>query len=1188
MKKRISLILLTVLALASAIAFAACNDDDVDVKLEQNDFSLSITSVYGSTIALGEGPYSLRALGSESDSNRALTVSIVRGGDVIRLDKSETGEWTITPLALGDAELTATRAGDDNYNAKTVKENLTITVVNPAPPPILFPTNQSLLYQRWVPGGFTFEIAASGGGGDGAFRYEVIDGPATVTGSTVHVTGTTKNSLNPDDPTLKDGILMKAVKAASGIYEESEQICMIKILRAEQEPLELKGVTGKHAHSDPFDLEFAEYENGNKKSGSGTGAYVYTVDSGALKIEYPASPAVSVTGRGVDGVAYVTVTREGDYDYEPAAFTLRIDIAYTEQEELIISAYSEVTYAPNSYIEVEATGGSGSGKYEIVVDSQKSTVIPEVTINEKVGDIIGRLSVPGAGTIVVRAIKKGGDGYADAISEDLTIIVNKAQQDPVSARSVGKDFSFTNGLKVYLIAEGGSSSNDYRFRITEGAELVSEAILGADNFLTGNKDDGGAFIAVVGAGTIKFRAVKPGDGNYEDAESDEVTVVVDKGVQSELSFDESYYSVAYGTNGSPTETVSVIAKGGESSVSVVYTLGDGSCLTATDDAGVFGINGTGTATVTAYRPGDDNWNESVAVSVQVDITKGTQAALTLSLPKGLVPRYGGENFEFTVTGGTGDGEISLTVADETVIKLTNDNGWKAKIVAPGAVRVTAAKAGDGNWESVTAELSVKVGKALQTVEVNGVDLNTAPNGSNDRGTVLTVYKSENEADFYLEVTVSKDNAGFIPVLEYSGMDISTSYDKESGSFKAKILWTPEFAAMIAEGDAVHTVSITAKIDGNDYYEAAESETFTLNIVDQLSKTKLQKLAALSEKYDEINTDIYTATRVTELETIKTDAENDIKGVVIGAGETPLAALNASIKSVGDLYDTAIFALEGVPTAYEEACAALEKERTAATKAKEALLNGTSALQGISESEGKDTYGSTWWELISNYADDPFYTNYANHFDSGDCVSIDGILGAVDTAILNGTIGDEYLNGLAVDIETEFSEIKNALYSALAGLKAQLEGFTTVKAEACAEIDAALNAKLAAGMYSQNALEQVEEAAENGKIAVNGTNVDNGVFDGVYLARNMAISNIVSVPVYSVELTGRITDLKALNAEVNASLDIRENEFSEKLDGLQARVAAMAVDESDKDAALAEYVAIAAALDVIEQKLTTQS
>ncbi|WP_051384104.1 InlB B-repeat-containing protein [Catonella morbi] len=97
--------------------------------------------------------------------------------------------------------------------------------------------------------------------------------------------------------------------------------------------------------------------------------------------------------------------------------------------------------------------------------------------------------------------------------------------------------------------------------------------------------------------------------------------------------------------------------------------------------------------------------------VTVIIAKANQAEFNITNVTG--KKYGDADFAFTTTGGSGNGAVTFTVpVNNGVLSI---NGNTAKIVGAGKVTVKAVKAGDNNYNEISAELKITIAKAAVPV-----------------------------------------------------------------------------------------------------------------------------------------------------------------------------------------------------------------------------------------------------------------------------------------------------------------------------------------------------------------------------------------------------------------------------------------------------------------------------------------
>jgi hypothetical protein len=118
----------------------------------------------------GVSPFTVSAT---SASGGTVTYSVVSGPAMISGN-------TVTLTGVGTVELQANQAANGNYAAATTTTSFTVTAETPT---LTFATIASQIY-----GVSPFTVSATSASG-GTVTYSVVSGPATISGSTVTLTG---------------------------------------------------------------------------------------------------------------------------------------------------------------------------------------------------------------------------------------------------------------------------------------------------------------------------------------------------------------------------------------------------------------------------------------------------------------------------------------------------------------------------------------------------------------------------------------------------------------------------------------------------------------------------------------------------------------------------------------------------------------------------------------------------------------------------------------------------------------------------------------------------------------------------------------------------------------------------------------------------------------------------------------
>ena len=382
---------------------------------------------------------------------------------------SSSGLVTIT--GVGDITVTATKAGDTNYEPST-STPLTITIAKGDQQPITIVVPP--LTGKTI--GDQFQLSTNGGSGTGDVTY-AGSGAGTVTSNgLVTITGA-------------GDIVVTAAKAGDENYNTvTSPTLPISIGKDNQTTLIITPVIGKKYGDAPFQLSHT--------GGNGTGAVTYT-GSGAGTVTD--GGLVTITGAGEIEVIAI---KAGDANYNAATSALlTIPISKGDQVPLTITAITDKKYGDAPF-QLVITGGSGSGAI-IYNGSGAGTVTND-----------GIVTITSAGEIVVTAFKEGDANYNSSNTLTLTIPIGKSDQTPPLTITPVTDKKYGDAT-FQLETTGGSGSGAVTYTCTGAGTVTS-----------------GGLVTITGAGEIVVTATKAGDANYNVATSASLTIIITKIDQS--------------------------------------------------------------------------------------------------------------------------------------------------------------------------------------------------------------------------------------------------------------------------------------------------------------------------------------------------------------------------------------------------------------------------------------------------------------------------------------------------------------------------------------------------------------------------------------------------------------------------------------------------------------------------------
>ena len=655
-------------------------------------------------------------------------------------------------IGVGSVTITATKSGGDYYY--DISDEITLTVHK---------ANQSAFTIKSVP--------SSVGYGD-KFQLETEGG---LTGGTVSWTVTTGTEYAEIDQygnvTIKGvgNVTVKATKSGGDNYYDISDEITFTVHKANQSTLTIEGLPQVITYGDPdFTLTVTGGWDGGSLSWTVTeGIGLVTVDGG------------KVTIKGAGNVT-ITVTKSGGDNYFDISDIVSFTVHKANQSSLTIEGLPEEIANGNSF-KLTATGGSGTGEitWEVTDGNEDATIDP------KTGDV----NITGAGSITITATKGEDDNYYSTVAI-ISFRAGKGNQAALTIKGLPSVVVY-GGNSFTLTAEGGSSLGEITWAVTDGIGLVT---------VTGGQ------VTILGAGDVTITATKSGGEDYNDI-SAIVSFTVQKANQSALTIEGLPSAVAYG------EEFRLTATGGLENAIVTWEVsGESQAYAEISENGYVTIKGVGKVTITATKLGGDNYYD-ISTIVSFTVNKANQSALTIEgLPSAAA--YGDE-FTLTCSGGAGTGGITWEVsADSKNYAEISLNGY-VTIKGVGKVTITATKAGDANYNDISATISFTTVKANQpslTIEglssavVFGDKFSLTANGGRQDGTV-----SWNITSGQQYATIDRD--GNVEIIGVGSVTITATV--EGGDNYNDIFTTISFTTQQANQSALTIVGLPKSVTFGD-------------------------------------------------------------------------------------------------------------------------------------------------------------------------------------------------------------------------------------------------------------------------------------------------------------------------------------------------------------------------------------
>lgn len=683
--------------------------------------------------------------------------------DIASIDK-ETGELTI--LKAGTVTVRATKAEDGEIPAQVVEYFLQIDLGEQ--------TNFAFAVAEDVFGYSATEKylnEAAGGESTGAVTYAISTGSefAEIDEETGEVT------------TLMPGtISVTAIKAADEKYKEATAAYTLVITKGTQSGFSF-------AEAEP---EAVVYEEGltytNVASGGeGTGAVTYAVTEGAEIADVDVQTGVLTIK--TYGKVTVTGTKAADEKYEGTDAAYTIEVTKRPQPEFAFEkdAPEALEYAENLIFTNAATGGEGTGEitYAVTEGAEIATVDAQT----------GVLTIHAHGTVKVTASKAEDEIYAKA-TDEYTLIIKGWEQDALvftDPEPEVLEYAYA-GMLYSNAATGGSGTGALTYAIKEGGNIAS--INSSNGTLT-----------IGGMGIITVEATKAADNAYEKATA---TYTIRVGEPQEpITFANVEPVITYSVDA--TYQQEPIGGSGEGKVSYTIRPQDWAVAAINASTGVLTIRKSGEVVVKAVKAADGKY-AATSATYTLKIKKAEQTGFGFAEEQNtIIYNDNGNKYILEAAGG----ESSSTkvtyeiVTGGDVAQLTNPDSNELQILKYGTVVIKATKTGDDCYEPASAQLTLEVQKASQTISFVNPQVNET-------------YGIKNYSN---DVIVSDFCSTVDPVYEIVGDNtIGATINKETGE--------------LTFGDSIEKVgTITVKVTkGSDdcYDECSAQYTFTLEYAEK--------------------------------------------------------------------------------------------------------------------------------------------------------------------------------------------------------------------------------------------------------------------------------------------------------------------------------------------------------------------
>jgi len=461
------------------------------------------------------------AVSATSNSAATITYSVVSGPATI-------SGSTVTITGAGTVVLQASQAANGNYTAGT--QNATFTV-SAAAPTITF----SVANKTYGVAPFTVSATSNSAG---AITYSVVSGPATISGSTVTITGS-------------GTVVLQASQAANGNYTAGTQNATFTVSAAA--PTITFNVSNQTYGVAPFAVS---------ATSNSAGAITYSVVSGPATIS---GSTVTITGVG-SVVLQASQATNGNY----TAGTQNASFTVSAAAPTITFSVANKTYGVAPFAVSASSNSAGTITYSVV--SGPATISGST------------VTITGVGTVVLQASQAANGNYTSG-TQNATFTVSAAA--PTITFNVSNQ---TYGVAPFTVSATSNSAGAITYSVVSGPATIA-----------------GSTLTITGVGTVVLQASQAANGNYT-AGTQNASFTVSQATKT-ITFPQPTTPVNVNATATLTATTS-------NSDPIVYTVTAG---TATIVGSTITYTTAGTVTIQASSAATANYAAATPISVTVTV-----------------------------------------------------------------------------------------------------------------------------------------------------------------------------------------------------------------------------------------------------------------------------------------------------------------------------------------------------------------------------------------------------------------------------------------------------------------------------------------------------------------------------------------------------------------------------------------
>ena len=630
---------------------------------------------------------------------------------------------TVTLLSAGTSTITASQAGNANYNA-AANVDQTLTVNTKLSQSITFAALPAKTF-----GDAAFALSATATSTLAVSYASSNTAVATVSGSTVTIVGGGTATIT-------------ASQAGNANYNAATNVGQTLTVNKLNQTITFAALPAKTFGDAAFAL-----------TATATSTLAVSYASSNTAVATVSGSTVTIVG---GGTTTITASQAGNVNYN-AATNVDQTLTVKLNQTITFAALPAKTFGDEAFT-LSATGGASG---EPIIFSSSNTSVATVSGNT--------VTIVSVGSTNITASQGGNANFIAATPVVRALTVNKANQtilfEPLLAKGVsdppynlsgtassGLPVSYVSsnvavatvsGITVTLLSAGtttitASQAGNANYNaapivnqvLTVNTKLNQSITFGSlaaktfgdaafalsatassallVSYTSSNSSVAtisGNTVTILGAGSTTITASQAGDASYNPANSVQQALVVNKASQT-INFSAlATKQLSIGTFNLEATTSSGLPVSYASSNTAVATI-SGSVVT---------LLSAGTTTITASQAGDANYN--AAIPVNQTLTVSAMLSQTISFAALPDKIFGGASFELTAIATSG-----LPVSySSSVASVATVSGNMVTIVGVGATIITASQAGNASYfPAFSVQQILLVNKANQTITFNSL------------------------------------------------------------------------------------------------------------------------------------------------------------------------------------------------------------------------------------------------------------------------------------------------------------------------------------------------------------------------------------------------------------------------------------------------------------------------------------